>query len=352
MWKLSSEKDKRNTLEVYENPKTKHIKQGILDQKTKLHKTVDQYADRLAEDVDQHFGTSEHEENFKIDKVIQNMQMKSKALESIITSRDFTKFFRDFDQLNVSLNEEMPKVTTTISSMPNFVPGEFTMLNFGKLEHSKGLRNDHSKVAFKVAIQWTTELEDVHIIGRCPDGTLWMTDNINKVLLHIALEDDNVKVLSRMSSIKIGGLLVDISGNIIVSTLKTSLKVINESTQKLTNSVFDTTPCITTHIHITKDQNVLISARSSSGRRSLLIEIDGARKVLTVYENDSTSSSLFTQPYRVTSTSNGNIFVVDSLDKQFRGRVVVIGKTGNIERIYSGHHDVNTKGNPFTPIDM
>lgn len=352
MWKLSSEKDKRNTLEVYENPKTKHIKQGILDQKTKLHKAVDQYADRLAEDVDQHFGTSEHEENFKIDKVIQNIQMKSKALESVITSRDFTKFFRDFDQLNVSLNEEMPKVTTTISSMPNFVPGEFTMLNCGKLEHSKGLRDDHSKVAFKVTNQWTTELENVHISGRCPDGTLWMTDNINKVLLHIAFEDDNVKVLSRMSSIKIFGLLIDISGNIIVSTLKTNLKLINESTQKLTNSVFDTTPFITTHIHITKDHKFLILARSSPGRRNVLIEMDRAGKVLTVYENDSTSLPLFTQPYRVTNTSNGNIFVVDSLDKQFRGRVVVIGKTGNIERIYSGHHDVNAKGKPFTPIDI
>ncbi|VDI30014.1 Hypothetical predicted protein [Mytilus galloprovincialis] len=153
----------------------------ILDQKTKLHQAVDQYADKLAEDVDQHFGTSEHEENFKIDKVIQNMQIKSKALESIITSRDFTKFFRDFDKLNISLNEEMPQETTTISFIPNFVPGEFTMLYFGKLELSKGFRDDHSNVAFKVTNEWTIELENVHIIGRCPDGTLWMTDNINKL---------------------------------------------------------------------------------------------------------------------------------------------------------------------------
>ncbi|CAC5402847.1 unnamed protein product [Mytilus coruscus] len=247
--------------------------QGILDQKTKLHKAVDQYADNLVEDVDQHFGTSEQKENLKIDKDIQNMQMKR----------------------------------------------EFTMLNFGKLEDSKGLREDHSKVALKVTNEWTTELENVHIIGRCPDGTLWMTDNINKVLHHIALEEDDVKVLSRMSSIKIGGLLVDKAGNIIVSTLKTSLKETNESTQKLTNSVFDTTPFITTHIHITKDQKVLISARSSSGRRRVFIEMDGAGKGLIKYENDSTNTPLFTDPYKVTSTSNGNIFVVLSLDKLYKG---------------------------------
>lgn len=280
------------------------------------------------------------------------MKLKNNALESIITSRDFKKFFRDFEKLNVSLNEEMSQETMNISSLPNFVPGEFTVLNFGKLECSKVLREHHSKIQLKITNQWTTELESVNCIGRCPDGTLWMADNVNKVVQHVELEKDNVKVLSRFC-IKIFGLIVEIPTKIIVSTFKTSLKSINESTKKVTDSVYNIKPFRACHIHITKDSKIIVVAVSLwQHQRGVIIIMDQIGKRFIEYENDSNNKPLFTDPYKVTSTSNGNIFVIDSLDKHFRGRVVALGQNGNIEGIYTGHHVVNIEGRPFTPIDI
>ncbi|CAC5408262.1 UTP6 [Mytilus coruscus] len=64
------------------------------------------------------------------------------------------------------------------------------------------------------------------------------------------------------------------------------------------------------------------------------------------YEHDSNNKPLFSLPRRiVTSTSNGNIWVVDLYDKSFRGRVVVLGQAGNIVQIYTGHPDVNFQTN-------
>lgn len=143
----------------------KRIQQNILDQKKKIHKAVDQYADNLAQDAVHHFETLEHAEINKKDEEINAMHWKKTVLENIITSGDFMKFLRDFDQLNVSLNEEMSQETTDMSSLPNFVLGEFTGLNFGKLEGIKGLKEHHSKVELKVTNQLTTGIENIHIIG-------------------------------------------------------------------------------------------------------------------------------------------------------------------------------------------
>lgn len=348
--KLSSENEKRISSEEIENPKMKRIQQNILDQKIKIHKAVDQYADSLAQDVVQHFKTLEHEEINKKDKEIKAMHLKKTVLENIITSRDFMKFFRDFDHLNVSLMEEMSQESTDMSSLPNFVPGEFTGLNFGKLEGIKGLKEHNSKVELKVTDQWTTGIENIHFIGRSPDSTLWIADNISDVLQHIALEKDNVQMLSRFN-IQIFGLSVDKSSNIIVSTFETRLQVVNERTLNLTDFVFDISPFTAGDIHITQDQKVIISTSSPEPEeRYIVIVMDRAGKRLTEYENDSNNKPLFTTISKLTSTSKGDVCVVDTLDTDFRGRVVVIGKAGNIKGIYTGHPGVNTTDKPFTPL--
>lgn len=80
--------------------------------------------------------------------------------------------------------------------------------------------------------------------------------------------------------------------------------------------------------------------------------MDQAGKRLIEYEKDSNNTPLFTYPFRLACTSNGNVIVVDSLDKDFRGREVVIDQAGIIKGLYTGHHEVNTEHKPFTPSDV
>ncbi|CAG2227167.1 TRIM2_3 [Mytilus edulis] len=141
--------------------------------------------------------------------------------------------------------------------------------------------------------------------------------------------------------------------NILVSSLDTQLKIIHGRTQEVTGSVFNIAPFITCNIHTTHDKKVLISAKSPvPGGRCKVIVMDQAGNRLTEYENDSNNKPLFTFAYMLTSTSKGYICIIDKLDVDFRGRVLVIGQGGTIKGIYTGHADVNTEDNPFTPLDI
>lgn len=138
-----------------------------------------------------------------------------------------------------------------------------------------------------------------------------------------------------------------------MSTFETRLKVVKERTQNLTDFVFDISPFTAGDIHITQDQKVIISTSSPEPvERCIVVVMDRAGKRLTEYENDNNTKPLFKTIYKLTTTSKGIVCVVDTLDTDFRGRVVVIGKAGNIQGIYTGHPGVNTKDKPCTPLDI
>lgn len=190
--KLSSEKEEIITPEKPDNPRLIQLKQNILNQKKNLCQAVDKYADALLQKVDQHFVRLDHKEEEKLDKEIRNIHMKNEALERIIASKDFMKFFRDFDKLNFALNEDMPQRNTNISCFPTFVPNEFTLHNFGTLEGIIGLQEDTSPFEFKVKHQWITKLNNIHYMAACPDDTLWLADSLNSEILHVKLEKKTV----------------------------------------------------------------------------------------------------------------------------------------------------------------
>lgn len=242
----------------------------------------------------------------------------------------------------------MSQETMNVSSLPNFVAGEFTVCNFGTLEGSRRFRDDDSAIEVKVTHQWITELMCIHCILRCPDDTLWIGDSSNKMLQHIKLEKDKVTVLWSYNTPIFG--IVDISGNILLSTGETKLKLTNDKTKKITNSVFNIAPFISRDLHISKDKRVIITARSpgpafTSTGRGVVIVMDQAGNRLNEYEHDSNNKRLFTIPYKITSTNNGNMCVVDSLDDEGRSRVVVIDKDGYTKGIYTSQH-INTSGKP------
>ncbi|VDI23140.1 Hypothetical predicted protein [Mytilus galloprovincialis] len=68
------------------------------------------------------------------------------------------------------------------------------------------------------------------------------------------------------------------------------------------------------------------------------------------FRKSSITKPLFSFPICVTCTSNGNICVVDVLDNDNRGRVVVLSPGGDVLGTYTGQPDVNTEDKPFTPV--
>ncbi|CAC5408261.1 unnamed protein product [Mytilus coruscus] len=132
------------------------------------------------------------------------------------------------------------------------------------------------------------------------------------------------------------------------------LKLLNGSTRQISDSKYNVAPLWTCGIHVTRDQKVVVGAVTTGtlfmGTGSQMVIVMDEKGIrVKQYELDNNKKPLFTFPYRITSTGDGNICVVDVLDSSYRGRVVVLGQAGNIVQIYNGHHDVNSPEKPFRP---
>ncbi|XP_052080301.1 uncharacterized protein LOC127718344 [Mytilus californianus] len=118
------------------------------------------------------------------------------------------------------------------------------------------------------------------------------------------------------------------------------------------------TPLYARGIHAT-DKNILIGFRDNGERFPLQEEsrrgifvYDYTCRHMRTYEYDTNNQRLFSLPHAIATNINEDICVID-LTKQipWEGRVVVLGKHGNLKWTYNGHTSINTKIN-FIPMDL
>ncbi|XP_076085344.1 uncharacterized protein LOC143056144 [Mytilus galloprovincialis] len=238
--------------------------------------------------------------------------------------------------------------------------------NKGKVELKP---KQKSEIKLEISKVYTTDLTDIHLIAVCSDGSLWMADNQRSKLQHVKLRGNRTEVITSLNT-RIYGMAKTDSNNILVITTErgeTKLKLINTMTGEMTYSRYDVKPLYPITIHVTSDHKVIIGATSGKdpfpvkGRRVVVV-LDQEGKQLQEYEHENhkkqlfslprfltsiSTKRLFTYPAFVTCTSNGNICVMDWLDKDFRARVVVLSPGGDILGTYTGRPDVKTGDKPF-----
>ncbi|VDI32312.1 Hypothetical predicted protein [Mytilus galloprovincialis] len=295
--------------------------------------------------------------NQEIDRELRNLAEEKRKFQEVInvvdlikSSKDFYKFFERFKELFTSLNYDIVPFKSNIGSLSDFIEGE------NLVSESSQLKTNHSSAIniFKVVKQYTTDIRKISLLTELPDQTLCISDNSSKVLQHVKLEGNSVQVKSNFI-IKIFSIAVSPSGGILVSTSDTMLKIFNIKTGDITDSVYNVYPLKALFIHVTKDQRVIIGARSPGHNypntgRCVVIVMDQEGKYLKKYEHDGNTKPIFTYPRSISSTSDGSIFVVDRVHDDARGRVVVLARGGEIIQIYSGHPHINTERKPFKPV--
>lgn len=237
--------------------------------------------------------------------------------------------------------------------------------NKGKVEITP---KQQSKIVFEISEEFTSDTTYLTNIVVLSNGSMWLGNNSEFKLQHVTLRGNNTEVIKSLN-IKADGMAKTHSNNILVTMYnETNIKLIDTITGKITDSVYDVKPLYPISIHVTSDRRVIIGAKSSGklfpaiGRRAVIV-LDQEGKQLEEYEHEkqnkrsfeslrrflTINKNLFTYPRRVTSTSNGNVFVVDRLNDNYRGRVVVLSQGGDIMGIYNGMSEVNTDKDPFTP---
>ncbi|VDI74019.1 Hypothetical predicted protein [Mytilus galloprovincialis] len=329
--------------DIKEQEDAKFKKQDVLTHREALKSEVDQYDDNILKDLEQTWKSNSSvtgAEQSKIDKTLANLQTDSKTLQSAITSKDFVKFFDDFDKLAISLNQDEPLSKLEISLLGRFMPGNITISKFGSVEDAGTLEVQQPKFEFKVAKQFTAQLRHVHHIDRCSDGTLWIYDCISKKLQHIKFYEDKIEIM-----------LVGHRSFWIVAGGKTRLKIINSSTGRVTDSNYDVKPytsqVLPECVHITNDHRVIVGV-GRIGTKAAVIVMDQDGRTLAKCNHDSNREPILSCPKLITNTTNGNICVKDMVDSNHR-RVVVLGKEGKIKQVYTGHPTINNEEKQFSP---
>ncbi|XP_063399064.1 uncharacterized protein LOC134683683 [Mytilus trossulus] len=225
--------------------------------------------------------------------------------------------------------------------------------NKGKVELKP---KQNCEIKIEISKVYTTDLTSIHLIAVCSDGSMWMGDNERLQLQHVKLMENRTEVITSINT-KIYGIAKTQSNTILVTTGGTKLQLINTVTGEITDSKYDVKPLKPIGMYVTSDHRVIIGAWSGGnafpvkGRRVVVV-MDQEGKQLKEYEYDNHKKQLFTYPARVSCTSNGNLCVVNYLDSEGRGIVIVLSPGGDILGTYTGHPDVNTEKDPFKPCGI
>ncbi|CAC5408260.1 unnamed protein product [Mytilus coruscus] len=213
------------------------------------------------------------------------------------------------------------------------------------------------KPEIKSIRQFPTEFTHISKVLSSSDDSAWIVHSSAKLMQHVKLTKGSIQVLSEFK-MHVGDMAYMSKNEIFLSVGGTPwLELLDERIGIISVTYYNFKPLWTRGIHVTRDQKIIVGAVTPGlaitfSRRRLVIVMDMDGNVLRQYESDCNKKQLFTFPYRITSTSNGNIWVVDKLATSGRGRVIVLGQTAGVIQIYNGHPDVNSQSKPFTPTGI
>jgi hypothetical protein len=113
-------------------------------------------------------------------------------------------------------------------------------------------------------------------------------------------------------------------------------------------------PLITTGIHVTNNNDIILGVMEED---TFKLTDTSCRKIIVIGENKKEKQSyqynkrqqrLFTIPFRIKDV-NSDIVVIDRASDD-DGRVVVLGKEGDVKWFYQGHPQINTEDKSFEGV--
>ncbi|XP_071169057.1 E3 ubiquitin-protein ligase TRIM71-like [Mytilus edulis] len=347
-YEIIATKDQLNQFQKSENSNYAKVSTDILNHEKVLKLAVKEHIEKLRNELDQNHKASSkvNEECIKaISKSERQIEEKYSDVQDFMDSTDISKFFQNVNKIEKSTELSIPKPEISHRKTLQFIPGEITLSNIGVLQ-SVDIPLPEVKVSLSVVNQYQTNLSMVGHLSLCPDDSLWISCDEDEVLQKVKPEGINLKTISTLN-IMIYGMAILASDNLLIKVKgKTRLQMISSTTGKVTDSVYDIKPLIPIAIHITSGGQIIVGGNKEGRRAVFVLNKNGDHEA--VYEHDKHKQTIFSYPWRITTTSNGNIHVADYDIVERSGKVVVLGPGGDVIHIYKGDTDINKK-KPFRP---
>ncbi|XP_076099230.1 uncharacterized protein LOC143068810 [Mytilus galloprovincialis] len=335
-----------------ENLKHSNVKTDITDHQKVIKGQVDKYFNELSNKLDQSHENALSSLKSDLNAVsLFNTQTKDKTTEvqEFIQITDASKFFREVNEMEQSLDIPMQQIQPNYISSPKFVPGNTTQAYIGCLEDDENWSLEPN-ISLVVSKEYQSEIPAIVFLRPCADNSYWICNTKQNMLQKVKPDGAKLNKIFQ-NEIKVYGLAVLSSNDVLLVTDAPRPKQLTYTTGKLTDTVYDIAPFLLITIYITSDNKVVVGGVISKLERGAVFVMNEQGEHESVYENDQYNQPILNYPKRITSTRNGNLFVVDCSQTCSSGRVVVLEKGGDITNVFTGHLDIN-KDRPFKPRDI
>jgi hypothetical protein len=235
-----------------------------------------------------------------------------------------------------------------------FVPGELNISkSFGILSSVK-LSNKSHDTELKVLKSYTTDLSGVTRLVLLDKSTAWISSYTDNIIRKVVI-DDKIQTIKEIA-VEIYDITLTKSNDILISTYNSSdVKLITQSGQ--VKPFLSVSPLITTGIHVTNNNDIILGVIDDGDTYKLtdtscrkIIVFGENKKEKQSYQYNKRKQRLFTIPFRIKDV-NSDIVVIDRASDD-DGRVVVLGKEGDVKWFYQGHPQINTEDKSFDPCDI
>ncbi|XP_063427046.1 uncharacterized protein LOC134710601 [Mytilus trossulus] len=349
---MNMKKKQLNKLVLAENSQYSKESQNILRHEKTVKQQVEQYFKELKSKLEQNHETVLLSVKSDLNAISSFTNQKEDTINEVqdcIDISNASEFFKEVKKMEKFTETQEPRTKSSYASSQKFVPGNVTQSNIGSLQDDGNLSAEIN-ISLVINREYQTTLDLIFYVGPCLDQSIWISSGYHGMLQRVKPEGTNLKVMSKFNII-VCGMAVTPSNQLLLSAKgKTRLQQISSSGE-LTESVYDVTPFLPIVIHVVSDNKLIIGALKSELKRSAVIIMNKKGEKEAVYEHDKHNQPLFTYTWRLTSTSTGNIHVVDKISADFSGKVVILGQEGHIINQYTGHPTIN-KSTPFKPEDI
>lgn len=353
--RMANKKDLLERLIAEQNSTKMKVRQDILSHKSNLIKIVDKYFESLEMELDsscQSFLEPIEHDISAIIKSSEDIENKEDKLTDVMNTTKVITFFHEIKKMEKNETEPATPRATPITKinhyLPTFIPGELTQSNVGVLKTEE---RKSTELSVDMIINKTYETDLSAVTYLYPsihhEKSMWIACCNDKVLKKVKPEKKKLKVIFSINT-TVYGIAVLPSNDVLLSSGRTTIQQLRVTTGKLTDSSYNVDPLLSTGIHITSSNKVVVGGyHGKLGRKAVfVINHRGVRE--TVYEYDQHHRHIFDYPWSITSTSNGNIHVADCDPDSVRGSVVILGQGVDIVKTYLGHIDINSHI-PFRP---
>ncbi|VDI74440.1 Hypothetical predicted protein [Mytilus galloprovincialis] len=191
-----------------------------------------------------------------------------------------------------------------------------------------------------------------------PEGSdLWISCSKDETqILKKTNIGEDLHTITNITNIEIYDMAAAKNSDIILNLKKTNKLEILSSATGERQVFFEFVDMRPLGIHVTSTDEVLVGVREitnknyeltkNSKRQILVLSLEGVQKY--VYEYDINNKRLFTYIWRITSTKEGDICVIDQLSCHYTGNVLMINREDQLKWTYTG----NLRSKVFRPIDI